>query len=246
MKTQLQTIHVGYAQNGKDAVLSPPTGKQVQFYEASLMNGSGGAINMGILKKLNLDTVGVYALTVSATPDAAAANGIKAGTATQIFSLNDNDGFLVGCTTRFNLIGLNVSTASVGGVFALTYYNGTNYVSLTTIDVPTAFAAGVNLILFAAPHDWVVGTTAAVGGDATQYNIRVLASTHPTNAVAANAIWVAQMLTYQEAVADNGTLTSTIYSQYPLRLSGGEGIMPYFGGTASAANLARCIYAIND
>lgn len=244
MNNLLQTLHVGYAQNCKDAVLAPASGKQIHLYEASLMNGSGGAINVGLLKKLNLATVSAYALTAASTPDASSISGLLSGTASQIFSTTDNDGFLIGCTTRFNLIGLNISTASVGGVFALSYWNGTTYASLTTIVVPSAYGAGTQLHLFAAPHDWVPGTSAAVGGNSEHYNIRVIASTHPTNAVEADALWVGQLLIYQEALADNGNLTTTIYAGRPLLLSGGEGILPYFGGTASAANVVRCIYAV--
>src|ERR1035437_5253364 len=146
--------HIGYAQNGKDAALSPPTGKQLQVYGIEAMNRSGGAIDVGILKKLNADDWMIYSIVAASTPVASDITAaVQAATATGIFTLTNNDGFMIGSKNRFNLIGLTISTGASGGspVYAYKYYNGSTMATLTTIATATFSSTGTQLILFNAP-----------------------------------------------------------------------------------------------
>lgn len=246
MLIPLQIAHRSYAQNSKDVVLAPPAGKQLHIYSVEMYNGTGSAIDMGILKRVNLDSVNFYQTVVANTPDATIANGVKT-VATKIFTTTINDGFLVQCASRFGMIGLNISTPSTGGVFVVKYYNGSAYVTLTTLEVPTAFSAGTQLIVFAAPHDWVAGTTAGVGGDATKFSILIQATTAPANDVFANSLWVADLMTFRTVSSSTGVLKfSDIPPVKPLILAGGEGIQPYFSGTPSALNTIRVIYSVQE
>ena len=246
----LQFIHLGYNQNGKADVISPGSGKQLHLYNAKIQNRTGGAIDMGILKKLDTASWKFYTIVAASTPDATeVTTTIQAGSNVTIFTTTNNDGYLVSANKRFNLIGLNLGTASSGGspVYTYEYYNGSAYTTLTTNAVPVYTSTGTVIVLFNAPQDWAVGTTAAVGGDSSNYNILVRATTASSSVGAvANAMWVGQFLDFEEGIADNGKLELNMSISRPLILDGNEAVFPYFGGTANALNTMRVMYSIQD
>lgn len=235
----IAVFHAGYAQNCKDAVLSPATGQQLRVFRAVLENNSGGAINVALLKKL--DPTGFDFLTYVAlsTPKAATNLTLKAGTATGIVTTTNNDGYIVQSPQRFNLVGLNISTAAAGGspVYSYTYWNGSSWANLTLISTPAYGSTGNQLLLFYAPHDWAVGGASGDGVDATKYAVRVRATTAPSGtAAAADTIWIGSMIDYQASLADKGRFDVAIPQEKPLLFQAGEGVLPYFAGTANAAN----------
>jgi hypothetical protein len=246
----LINLHSGYGENGKTSVLTPATGKQIHVYQLKAENRSGGAVDVGILKKLATANWKMFSITVASTPDAAdVTSTIQAGSAQPLFTTTNNDGFLVQSASKFNLIGLNVSVAASGGApaYAYTYYNGTSMATLSTIAVPASYGSGTQLILFNAPVDWALGTTAAVGGDSDKYAIQVVASTASgTTGGSANSLWVGQFFDFQASVADKANLDIPIYQNEPLMLNANEGVFPYFSGTASAQNAIRILYKIQD
>jgi hypothetical protein len=246
----LQTLFSGYNDVGKASVVSPGAGQQLQVFNFKAGNRSGGAIDVGLLKKLDTSAWKFYTIVAASTPDAAdVTTAVQAGTTTTVFTTTNNDGYMVGAIKPFGLIGLTVATAPAGGSPAYTYqyYNGTSFGTLTTIAVPS-YGTGTNLVVFNPPIDWAVGTTAAVGptGSST-YNILVRASTAP-NATAGtiSAAWVAQFLDFQGAVADKSFLERTYNFDRPLLLDGNESLMPYFSGSASASNFVEAVYAIQQ
>jgi hypothetical protein len=182
-------------------------------------------------------------IVVASTPDFLdKTSTIQAGSVVTIFTTTNNDGFLVQSKKRFNLIGLNITQANTGSpVYVVSYYNGSAYATVTSISAPTDYATGTQVIAFAAPQDWAVGTTAAVGGSTSLYSIRVAATTAPTQAVIADAAWVAQFTQYNEGVLDNATSKFDVGFNDPIVLEANEGVIGYFG-TASAANLVRVLY----
>lgn len=251
MRLHLQHKHVGYAQNGNAVVIAPAANQQLHVYEMEANNRSGGAINVGLLKKLVNASWEFYQIDASATPDAIDATAaIQAGTAKAIFTTTNDDGFLVQARKPFSLIGFNQSVATVDGAasaaYSYEYYNGTAYVTLNTIAVPTyTGATGNKHIVFNAPNDWAVGTTADVGGDSNLYSVLVRATTAPdTTGGSINSLWVGEFLKFAEGVADNASLELKFDRDLPLLFEGGEGLMPYFSGTASAQNSVRVLYKI--
>jgi hypothetical protein len=242
-----QPFHLGYSTRGTVAALSPPAGKQLKVYLANVQNRTGSAIDAGICVRFDPTSWSLGTLTAASTPDFADATAtIQAGSDVSIFTTTNNDGFLVQSSRLFNVIGLTISQAeSVSPVYEYTYYNGTTYATLTTISVPTTYGAANQWIVFPAPQDWVVGTTAAVGGSTTKYSIRVRATTAGGQAVKANAAWIGQFIAFQEGLADNGNVTLSFSELNPLILQANEGVMPYFG-TANAANLINGFYALSD
>lgn len=245
----LQIINSGYAQNCKDAVVTPPSGKTIHLFKARVLNVSGGAINAAICKKIAAPDWSLYTITAASTPDGAdATSTIQAGSDVNIFTTTNNDGYLVGCKYKFNIIGFNISQAeSASPVYTIQYYNGSSYSTLTGIAIPTAYTSGTVLVVFQAPVDWAVGSTAAVGGDTTMYNILVRATTAGGQIVKANSMWVCQFIEYLSQLANNTALEfNTPDSNLPLILGGNEQLLPYFGGTANANNAMRAVYSIQS
>lgn len=245
MRLPLQTSLVRYNQISWDTVVVPPIGKQIHVYEARVHNGSAGASALGILKRLSPGGYDLYSVTQLSTPDAALNNGVKAGTTTQIFSLVANDGLMIQCVSRFDLIGFNIVGASAGGVYQIEYYNGTTFAVVASAVIPVLSSAGQVVFSFQAPHDWVQGTTAGVGGDATKYSIIIRATTNPTTAVTANAMILAKFLDFTVSAPAQGSLVNTFFAFQPLVLAGEEGIQPYFG-SAAVTNIVRVTYSIQE
>lgn len=243
MRLPLQHLHIGYNQNCDTPALLPPTGKQVHIYDITLHNGSAATIDMGILKRVSLSDVSVYKMIVADTPDATLDTGLKNGVATKIFTTTTNDGFMIQSSNRFSLIGLNISTEGADGVYALSYFNGTAFVALTALTSPALTAKGTALFLFAPPVDWVPGTTAGVGGASDSYSVIVRASTAPGSDISANRIWVGRSLDLSLSVAAKSNMNRVFFAKQPLILAGEEGILPYFGGTASPANMVSITYS---
>lgn len=242
----IEHLHQSYEQAGKAAALSAASGKALDIFAAHLHNRSGVTIDMGLLRKLSSASLGFGTLTAASTPDFADAMTILAGTSTQIFSTVNNSGYLVQAKTPFSFVGFNVTQAATGGpVYTYQYYDGTTWQTLTTIATPDLTSTGEKLLVFAAPRDWAVGTTGAVGGDTTLYSIRVLATTAPGTAVLADSLNVAKFLHFQAGMADKTTLSLNYPYDYSLHLDSGESLLPYFS-TASAANCVTVIYQNGD
>lgn len=245
----LSFVCSGYSQNCKQNVLTPPSGKQINLYSAKCLNQSGGAIDVGIGKKLALSNWKFYKYTVANTPyvtDYTAA--IQGGGALNIFDTTIGDGYLVGANSQFNVIGMTVGTGQTGTpVYLYQYYNGSSWVTLTTQAVPSTYASGDNLVVFMAPQDWVPGTPNAIqtGADTSKYYILVTATTAPGVAVTANAAWVVEFIDFISQLANNTIFeTKVMDSVLPIIFSGTEGVIPYFSGTANAKNSMRVLYSI--
>ncbi len=243
----LLTVNAGYSQNCKSNVVTPATGQQINFFSGRAVNQSGGAIDVAIGKSLATPSWKFGTLTAASTPnytDFTAA--IQGGGGVNIFTTTTNGGYLVGASKQFNLLGLNISTGQSGSpVYTYQYYNGTAYTTLTTYSIPATYATGTQLVVFPAPQDWVPGTTTAVGGDSSQYNIIVNATTAGGTIVVASSAWVVQFLEFGPQIANNSALSFNVLdSVTPIILSGGEGILPYFSGTANAKNSLRVLYSV--
>lgn len=244
-------LPVGYNLTAKTAVLTAATGNRLALYSVTMLNGSGASGSVAPVRKFadNATTWKVFQIDDSETPDAIDVTAaIQAGTVTDIFTTTNNDGFLIQARKQFNLIGLNISTAATGSpVFEFTYFNGTSYVTLPTFEVPDFSGTGTNLIAFAAPHDWAIGTTAAVGGNAAMYSIRVRATTAPTNAPEADECWVGEFLDYVSVVSSGDCIRFDLShgDATPVEFEPEETLVPYFAGSAcpSSLNIITARYA---
>lgn len=203
-------------------------------------NRSGGALDVGILKKLNSQVdIKVYQKVLAVYTDIT--SSLLAGSDVTVFSNND-DALIFGSLYPFNYIGVQVKTdETVAGTYTLQYYDGSSLQTLAPIRVIADFAVGIDYILFALPLDWGKGIGVA-GIDSSYYYVKFASTAKPTTAPVINGSWLAQLLAFQEAVADNGNLEITFgVDEQPYVLNQGEGIMPYFSA-ANAANIAEMTF----
>lgn len=247
MTQQLRVVTTGYGENFFSPAVSIASSLQLRLYKMIAHNRSGGAVDVGLVKKFKDANTAfkAYTITAASTPDAAeVTDALIAGTSTAIFTTTNNDGFLIQSQNKFNLIAFLVSQAESGSpVYTYQYFNGTAYSTLTTIAVPAAYSAGKKVVAFNAPLDWATGSSAAVGGELTgYYSILVRATTASGQSVlvantAGSAISIGSFLDFREGVADNGSVEFSVDVSDPVfTFDAGENVAGYFGGTASASN----------
>lgn len=239
-------IHTGYEQQGKAAVLSPAVSQQLDIYAVHLLNRTAAAMDMGILIKLGPSGY-KFGLLQGGTPVVDVTLALQSGTTEDVVTTTIGDGFLVQSTKTFGLIGLAVSQASTGSpVYSALYYNGTAYVPLPDIiEVADYSATGDKLLVFAAPRDWVKGSTPAVGGDSDKYSLQLITTTAPGQAVQANDVWAGHFLHFQENVAPSGLLSLTYAEKFCRILDSQEGLLPYFK-VANPKNMVTAKYFSRD
>lgn len=244
----------GYGHKLKTAVASAASNRQLQLYRAEVYNGTNGTITTALCKKFAVTSASfkVFQLIAANTPDATEiTDAIIAGTAaTTIFTATNNDGFMVQCAHKFNVIGMTVDTAETGSpVYSYQYWNGSAWTTLTTIEVPTTYnTSASNIIAFQAPEDWVQGSDAATGGNLTgYYGIKVIATTHPSTAVKLGAaglessMWLAAFI----SISDLNSKASFLWQcpdGIPLQFDSGESVLPYFSGSANVASSLAVLY----
>lgn len=116
-------------------------------------------------------------------------SAINAGTASNIFTTTNNDGYLVYGINKFNKVTITISQVATGSpVYAYAYWNGSAWTNLTLTTTPVYTALGSTSLEFSAPSDWVVGDGTESGGNNAYYAIRVLATTAGTAIVKATSV----------------------------------------------------------
>lgn len=242
MNLTLQYKAVGYAQTGKDAVIAPAADQIIHLYSARAYNGSGGAITVGIVRKIALAQFDVYSWIQG--DKAYLVNAAKT-TATNFFNA-DNDGLVLQSDEKFGHVRLGISTAQAGGVYTIEYWNGSAFASVVGYVTIADMNSTERHLVFPAPIDWVAGSN-LTGTSSSKYTIFIKGTTQPPGGdVGINAVQVGELLTCQGAVADKTFIElPTFFAKQPL-LVPGIGIYPYFGGTATNKNVLQAIYAIQD
>lgn len=244
-KQNVLIVRSAYKETCNTPVVQLADNLQIELLKAKAFNGSGGAINVGIGKKFDVDSLIAYSITAASTPDASLDSTLLAGSSTQIFSTTNNDGFMIGCKDKFSLIRFVVSQAQAGApVYAYTYYNGSTMATLDTESVPSSYAVGEQLIVFNPPVDWVQGTTAAVGGDQTYYYIQMVATTAPSTAVLATSVGVAYLFDYQKSLPNLSFVDFDLSPSEGVVLNSKEGVVGYFSGSNNSANTLMVAYRV--
>lgn len=235
---------VSYAEKGKSNALQISASQQIYVYNMRAWNRTGSSINVGLCRRLKAG-VGRYKFwTKVSTTYTNITAALEAGTASQIVTATNSDGFIVQSDRRIGLIGLTISNTATGGTYTFEYFNGSTWTSLTTIENFTNFnSTGDKYLVFIPPHDWAQGDGAATAIDQNMYSIRVLHTTAPGDTGSANALWIAEFLDYWEGLGDNSCAELMFDSERPFLLEGGEGLLPYFS-TTNAANQFGAFYSV--
>ena len=128
---------------------------------------------------------------IAATPNVDRTTTLQAGTATDIFTTTNNDGFLVYGVNTFDKITFTISQIQTGApVYTYEFWNGTIWTALTMTTTPVYTATGSVFAAFNIPSTWVPGDGTEVGGNVLYYTIRVLATTAPGQAVKITSLTV--------------------------------------------------------
>lgn len=132
---------------------------------------------------------------IAATPNVDGTATIQAGTAIDIFTTTNNDGYIVYGVSQFNKFTLNITQAQTSSpVYTYEYWNGSAWTALTLTSTPSYSANGSTFAEFAIPTAWAVGDGTEGGGNNSYYAIRVLATTAGGQAVKANSLTVTNTL----------------------------------------------------
>lgn len=237
----LQSSSTAYTDQGLTAAYSAPSNNQLLVYSASAFNGIAGENSIGLFHSVATPDFKLYKLLAAGDTDFTST--IQAGTPVSIFNTTNNDGCLFQSKEKFNMIAFNISQASTGSpVFTYKYWNGSSYATLTLLNTPAYSATGIQVIVFNAPTDWVVGD-GSEDADSTLYSIQVISTTAPSQAVQINSLKVGKMLKYGVGILEGGSVSLNFEDQ-PYLLQVGETIIPFFSYT-SASNRLEITYKIN-
>lgn len=241
MKAKLysRTGPIKFGNVAKDQVLSQPTSPLkerlvIGSVEVGNSSGSDAPCGFGLEQQDAMWLAGQWDDSASAsyTDDTTDAQDSGADDFA-LFTLTNDDGFVVQSDREFNIVGITVSTAEAGSpVYAYKYWNGSAWTALTTLAAPDYSGAGDTYLTFLKPHDWAAlessDTPVATDGlTAGKYAILAQATTAPTTAPLATELWAVELIDYVEAVGDGKSITLLANGEIKMPHSGP--IVPYCG-----------------
>lgn len=240
IQQHLQSSTVEYSVQSLTVPYSAPSDKQLSVNAVTAYNGTAADNGVGIFHSVAKPHFKIWRLL--AAGDAEVTTALQAGTATSIFNTTNNDGCLFQAKEKFNMVAVNISQASTGSpVYTYKYWNGA-WTNLTLLNTPDFSTTGVQVLLFNAPTDWVVGDGTETTDD-TLYSIQIISTTAPSQAVQVNSVAVCKMLAYADYVQPGGSVYAN-FDTSPYLLQVGESIIPFFS-YANSSNRIDMTYKIN-
>ena len=82
-----ELYHASYATKAKTAAISPSLGQQIALFQSRVINGSGSALDLGILRKLAPESWSMYKVAASTTDVTAT---VQAGSSVTLFESNNH------------------------------------------------------------------------------------------------------------------------------------------------------------
>lgn len=233
------------AKGGEPAVASAQPGQQLNLFNATAINYSGGVADVGVMKVLNPAVAKVYKLvsgvyTPLSLEDLASGLEVNAGGA--------GDGFAVGYAGEcLGFANLNISTAAAGGDFTCQYSNdGSTFIDIPTgssLEKPTDWSsAGANYAVLQSPQDAVAGGPAPLDPSFTY--LQFISSGALAGPVEIDGLVLGAFMTLWNDVADKSGISVSFDWGRPLPLGGGENVGAYFSA-ASTANRFSTFYNVN-
>lgn len=156
-----------------------------------------------------------------------------------LFTTTNNDGFVIQAAEKFGIVGLTIATTQGGSpTYEYTYWNGSSWATLTTVENPSYASAADTYLVFNEPVDWAAlassDTPVATDGlTAGYYAIRARATTAPSTAPIATIAWVIRLLDYIKVLPAGYAAVRT--SAEGIKVPPGHSVIPYCS-TASSAN----------
>lgn len=240
IQQNLQSSTVEYSVQSLTVPYSAPSDRQLSVNSVTAYNGTAADNGLGIFHSIAKPHFKVWRLL--AAGDAESTSTIQAGGTVSIFNTTNNDGCLFQAKEKFNMIAVNISQASTGSpAYTYKYWNG-SWSNLTLLNTPDFSTTGVQVLLFNAPADWVVGDGTEVTDD-TLYSIQIISTTAPSQAVQINSVAVCKMLKYADYVQPGGSIYIN-FDTSPYLLQVGESIIPFFS-YANSSNRIDMTYKIN-
>lgn len=239
IRSRALNYYSAYPSKGKEATVSVPTGQQLGIFNVRAHNNTSGTNNTGIVRKLAAGSFKVFQFVASGPTYTDVTAAVAAGTATNILTGTNSDGFIIQSKRQIGLVGMTISSANGSGVYTYKYYNGTSFATLTTMEVPAYNSATDIWIAARSPVDAAKGGNASL--DSTMYSLQVISTTGPSGAVAITNLWVGEFMDLSAGLAQNAGLQLSFPTDDPFVLQSGESIIPYFA-TANAANDIGCYF----
>lgn len=223
-RRNLDVLQSGYNIKGGINFPLSPANQQVQLHSYAVNNANVVACDVGLGVAYGNYAWKLYSLVSGVAADLT--SSVQSNVASQIFTLVNDDGYMVSCQHPFGYLYLEVGQASTGSpVYSYDYFNGSVWSTLTPLQTPVYSSSGSVFLAFNPPVDWVAGD----GGYTADslYSIRVLASTAPTQVVNLSGMAVSKWLYYQTSLAANSRLQVT-FDPHPVLLENAEALSPYF------------------
>lgn len=239
-----------FANKGKDEVVTAPTSPIKEFldvFEVQLGNSSGADASMGWGYSIVDDDWKAGLWDDSADPAYIDDTTDAQDAGTGDFALGSdtvaNDGFAVQAKVFPNVIRIDIGTAEVGtaSVAEYTYWNGSSWGTLATIETPDFTTTGDQYLVALTPLDAALlasGDTPVdtEGMTAGYYAVRVRFTTAAgTSAPIADELSLVHLLDYIEKVADGTASVETTEEEGTLLIPPGAAIVPY-ASTADSKN----------
>lgn len=237
---RLQTTSVSYGDQGLTIPYTPPSTQQLEVHSISLYNATAADNALGIFSTVSNIQCKFYSAASAVWSSITTA--VQAATSSTIFSTTNNDGVIFQSKRKFGYVAFNVSQASTGSpVYTYKYWNGSTFATLPLLNTPSYSATGIQVLVFNAPNDWVVGSNSLA--DEALFSIQILATTAPSQAVKINSCIIGKMLKYSDSILQNQWFEVN-FGNDAILLQQGEYIMPFFSYT-NASNRLDMTYRIS-
>lgn len=189
--------------------------------------------------------------TASYTDDTTDAQDAGTGDFPMTNANENDDGFVVQSTTKFNVIGMDISTAGAGGGIAsptYQYWGTSGWTTLPTINTADfTNNSAYQYVVFLEPLDLdklASGDTPVDtdGLDAGKYAVKISWGTAPTTAPVGDELWLGKLVDYVEQVED-GKSVRIEYADNGKAMLTGSSLLAYCN-VANAANWISVEYRL--
>jgi hypothetical protein len=206
--TNILTKRVSYPNQSFDGALAAPTSRQLLIHSIAAYNGTAGNQDVGIGYSLN---------------------------STRSQSGFSGTSYVIQSRQIFDMVALSINTADTSGsTFGMQYWNGSSWVTLTTLANPAVTSTGNTAIFFNAPIDWMLDASGF-------YSIRITASGTPNYVV--GTIKICEMIAFRQMIYPYASVQVRFETRQKLLQQGAE-IIAYFS-SPNSSNRVETSYQIN-